>query len=239
MYTWLLLPGLKVTCTTKITTKDFTSPLSTLDKVAWEPAGMFTCSCDIDVTYYPFDDQICTFIFANWAYTGAQINLTQSQSSEEQLMEKYTQNAEWEVIGTNIQRQDVYYGHPPDSYPEVHFSFHLRRRNLFYTLNIIIPSAMLTLLVLLVFRLPPDAGEKISFGVTILLSYIVFILLISDNLPTVSNAVPLIRKSCWNLIMVKLAINNPLNRVCTFPRYRPRCSICILDLKYSTIIGEP
>ena len=183
--------------------KRFHATITESGEVFWEPGGIYTCSCDIDVTYYPFDDQICTYIFANWVYTGVQINLTQSETSKDELMEVYTPNSEWDVIGTHVKRRDTYYECCPEPYPEVHFSFHLRRKSLFYIMNIIIPSVMLAVLVLLVFRLPSDAGEKVSFGVTVLLAYSVFVLLISDNLPTVSNAVPLIRKFCFHKLDLK------------------------------------
>ena len=73
-------------------------------------------------------------------------------------------------------------------------SLKLQRKALYYIMNMILPSAFLSALVLLVYRLPADAGEKISMGVTLLLSYSVFILMISDSVPSVSTAVPLIGK---------------------------------------------
>ena len=62
-------------------------------------------------------------------------------------------------------------------------------------MNIIIPSGILSVLVILVFLLPPDSGEKMSMGVTLLLSYFVFILMISEDVPNTSKAVPLIGKN--------------------------------------------
>jgi hypothetical protein len=59
-------------------------------------------------------------------------------------------------------------------------------------MNVVAPSIMLSLLVLMVFRLPPESGEKMSLGVTLLLSYSVFLLMVSDNVPNTSQAVPLI-----------------------------------------------
>ena len=84
--------------------------------------------------------------------------------------------------------------YPTMPYPEVHYVFKLARKPLFFTMNIIVPSIMLALLVLLVFLLPPDSGEKISMGVTLLLSLSVFILIISENVPTTSVSVPIIGK---------------------------------------------
>ena len=45
---------------------------------------------------------------------------------------------------------------------------------------------------LIVFTLPPESGERMVVGVTILLSLIVFFLLASTHIPETSEAVPLI-----------------------------------------------
>ncbi len=68
----------------------------------------------------------------------------------------------------------------------------MQRKSLYYVINLVLPSTMLSALVLLVFLLPPDCGEKISMGVTLLLSNSVFMLMISENVPNTSTAVPLI-----------------------------------------------
>ncbi len=78
--------------------------------------------------------------------------------------------------------------------PQVHFVLHLRRKPLFYVVNFILPSVLLALLVLLVFHLPPESGEKISMAVTLLLSYSVLILMISESVPHSSQGVPIIGK---------------------------------------------
>ncbi|KAG5441474.1 Neuronal acetylcholine receptor subunit alpha-9 [Clonorchis sinensis] len=45
---------------------------------------------------------------------------------------------------------------------------------------------------LLSFWLPPDSGEKITLGITVLLAFSVFMLLIAENMPATSEFVPLI-----------------------------------------------
>jgi len=61
-------------------------------------------------------------------------------------------------------------------------------------LNIILPCISLNVLSLLAFCLPPEAGEKVTLGITVLLSYSVFMLLVAENMPPTSEFVPLIGK---------------------------------------------
>uniref|UniRef100_A0A1B0DDX7 Neurotransmitter-gated ion-channel transmembrane domain-containing protein n=1 Tax=Phlebotomus papatasi TaxID=29031 RepID=A0A1B0DDX7_PHLPP len=52
---------------------------------------------------------------------------------------------------------------------------------------------------LLGFTLPPDSGEKLSLGVTILLSLTVFLNMVAETMPATSDAVPLLDSTvAWN-----------------------------------------
>ena len=74
-------------------------------------------------------------------------------------------------------------------------TIHVRRRYLYYLVNIMLPCMMMSLLVLVVFHLPPDSGEKVSLGVTVLLAFSVFQLMIAESVPTSSKSIPLIGKA--------------------------------------------
>lgn len=51
---------------------------------------------------------------------------------------------------------------------------------------------MLSVLTLLSFWMKPDSGEKINLGLTILLAFSVFMLLIAERMPSTSFHVPII-----------------------------------------------
>lgn len=59
-------------------------------------------------------------------------------------------------------------------------------------MNIVLPCIMLSTLIMVGFFLPPEAGEKISLGISVLLAFTVFLLMIADNIPRTSLAIPLI-----------------------------------------------
>ena len=43
--------------------------------MTWEPPGVLTTYCDVDVTYYPFDTQLCRVEVTSWSYTLTEVDL--------------------------------------------------------------------------------------------------------------------------------------------------------------------
>lgn len=81
-----------------------------------------------------------------------------------------------------------------EPYIDIIFSIILRRKTLYYNVNLIIPCVGISFLSVLVFYLPSDSGEKMSLCISILLSLTVFILLLAEIIPPTSLAVPLLGK---------------------------------------------
>ncbi|CAL4120247.1 unnamed protein product, partial [Meganyctiphanes norvegica] len=83
----------------------------------------------------------------------------------------------------------------------------MRRKTLFYTVNLIIPCVGISFLTVLVFYLPSDSGEKVTLCISILLSLTVFFLLLAEIIPPTSLAVPLLGKYLlFTMILVTLSI---------------------------------
>lgn len=68
----------------------------------------------------------------------------------------------------------------------------IRRRPLFYTINLLLPSIFLMVMDIVGFYLPPNSGERVSFKITLLLGYSVFLIIVSDTLPATAVGTPLI-----------------------------------------------
>ena len=78
-------------------------------------------------------------------------------------LSEYYQNVEWDIMQASARRNVITYTCcPNDFYPDVTFNFTLRRKPLFYTVNLILPCIGITILSFLVFYLPSDSGEKVS-----------------------------------------------------------------------------
>ena len=147
--------------------------------VLWEPGQRFKSVCEVNIRFYPFDSQVCTFWFGSWTY----YNETNASLSKLEIeLSAYTRNGKWEIEGSNGYAAVIDYGFI--SQPTMLFSLNLRRRRTYYVLTTCIPVVILYVLNCLVHVLSADSGEKMSFCMIILLSYMVFISFLNDSLPS-------------------------------------------------------
>ncbi|XP_049285165.1 acetylcholine receptor subunit alpha-like 2 [Anopheles funestus] len=184
-------------------------------KVIWTPPAIFKSSCEIDVRYFPFDQQTCFMKFGSWTYDGNQIDLkhkNQLNNSDNMVkigidLREYYPSVEWDILGVPAERHEKYYPCCAEPYPDIFFNITLRRKTLFYTVNLIIPCVGISYLSVLVFYLPADSGEKIALCISILLSQTMFFLLISEIIPSTSLALPLLGKYLlFTMILVGLSV---------------------------------
>jgi len=120
------------------------------------------------------------------------MNLTTSTNSVN--LDSYNRNGEWDVLETGAKRTEFSYaGLPGEMFSNVTFSIQLRRRHLFYVINVIMPSLMTSVLLLSIFFCTP--AQKVQIGVVVLLSFRIFLLNVADNIPKTSDHVPLLGKT--------------------------------------------
>ena len=43
--------------------------------VEWKPPAIYKSSCEIDVEYFPFDEQTCVMKFGSWTYDGFKVRI--------------------------------------------------------------------------------------------------------------------------------------------------------------------
>ncbi|WAQ99901.1 ACH1-like protein [Mya arenaria] len=133
---------------------------------------------------------VCKLKFGSWTYDKAQVDMVNKTGDVE--VSAYVTNGEWMLSRYRIVRNEVVYPISPAIYPDVTVILTIQRRILYYVLNILFPCFWLNILSVLTFCLPPDAGEKITLSITVLLSYSVFMLLVAESMPPTSEFVPLI-----------------------------------------------
>ncbi|XP_036767903.2 acetylcholine receptor subunit delta isoform X1 [Manis pentadactyla] len=192
--------------------------LSPSGSVYWLPPAIFRSSCPISVTYFPFDWQNCSLKFSSLKYTAKEITLSLKQDEEGGRLypvewiiidpEGFTENGEWEIVHRPA-RINVDPSAPLDSRNRQDVTFYLiiRRKPLFYVINILVPCVLISFMINLVFYLPADSGEKTSMAIAVLLAQSVFLLLISKRLPPTSMAIPLIGKFLlFGMVLVTVVV---------------------------------
>lgn len=147
-------------------------------------------SCKIRVDNYPFDKQNCELKFGSWTYDAAGIALILESPSAD--LTEYSPSVEWELLGVPGLFNSIVYTCCPDPYHDVTYRVQIKRRALYYAMYLIIPCAMISVLTLLVFLLPPDCNERMTVGMAILVGLSFFFLLVAENMPATSEAVPLV-----------------------------------------------
>ncbi|PIO62183.1 Cation transporter family protein, partial [Teladorsagia circumcincta] len=158
--------------------------------VFWPPPTQLRSTCKVDVSLFPFDEQRCSLKFGSWTYHGFQVDITNRSGNID--LTNYVPSGEFDLVKVYQKRRVVKYTCCPEPYPDITFFIHIRRKTLYYLYNIVFPCLMMSVLTLLVFILPPDSGEKIALGITVLLAFSVFVLAIAEKMPETSDSMPLI-----------------------------------------------
>ncbi|KAL2098208.1 hypothetical protein ACEWY4_007415 [Coilia grayii] len=173
--------------------------------ITWVPPAIFKSSCPMDITYFPFDYQNCSMKFGSWTYDKAKIDLVLIGSRVN--LKDFWESGEWEIIDAPGYKHDIKYNCCEEIYPDITYSFYIRRLPLFYTINLIIPCLLISFLTVLVFYLPSDCGEKVTLCISVLLSLTVFLLVITETIPSTSLVIPLIGEYLlFTMIFVTLSI---------------------------------
>ena len=145
----------------------------------YAPGDVLNAACSIDVAFYPFDTQTCHIYFLPWAVIANEIEFHTPRL--EVYRRYFTEHGEWSLEEATTEPTLMY-----DLYPSVVLNIRIRRRSSFVIVNVILPILNMGFLNILVFWLPVQSGERVSFAITVLLAIAVFLTLVVDNLPKTS-----------------------------------------------------
>ncbi|UYV83054.1 nAChRa3 [Cordylochernes scorpioides] len=181
--------------------------------IVWNPPALYKSTCEIDVEYFPFDEQSCLMKFGSWTYDGREVDMRHSMQVQGSNyvpggidMTEFYKSVEWDILYASAIYYEGFYDCCPEPYPDITFNVTMRRKTLFYTINLIIPCVAICFLTVLVFFLPSDSGEKVTLCISILVSLTVFFLLLAEIIPPTSLAVPLLGKYLlFTMILVTMS----------------------------------
>ncbi|KAK3103906.1 hypothetical protein FSP39_022835 [Pinctada imbricata] len=191
--------------------------ITSTGRIIWSPFGIYVLSCESDITYYPLDKQECAIKLSTWAYTTSEITL--KISSDEMDMNFYSENGEWDVVGTKAE-QSADVARKGISFSSLTYTVSLKRKLLFHVLNTLFPVGLMAFLIPMVFKLHVDSGEKVGYALTVLLAYAVYLTMISDSIPSTSVSV------CFLSIY--------LGFVLAMGTFAVLCTLLVIDMHHRT-----
>ena len=171
--------------------------VSYLGQVFWEFGHVIHTTCDIDVTFFPFDTQRCVIEFIPFGMKNNDINLI-AHPIDTFL---YLENNAWILQSTSVESTIL------RTQPYAKYFVTLERRYTFYMLNLYSPVLTLAFLNAMVFLIPADSGERIGYAITCLLSLSVYMTFASQSLPNSSKPLPIITFVLMTYIVISTLIS--------------------------------
>lgn len=150
----------------------------------WNVADRYQTICDFDTTYFSFDEQTCEIKISAWDYTTDVLIIEPLILTVD--LTYYRENGAWELVSTAAKPEILSY------FSFVVFTLYLKRRAMFFIIYLLIPLFTMLLLNTLVFMIPPESGERVSYSINCLLDLTVFLTLVSEGLPQDSKPMPVI-----------------------------------------------
>lgn len=159
-------------------TSFYTTVMHTGD-VYYSPGDVIDIACPTDISKFPFDTQRCVVGILAWGTRTDTLNFTSVEANAQ--LDYFSPNSDWTLQehSTNVNEwhsQSVF-----------QVTLQVKRQPLYYTVMVVIPTLLFAVLNPLVFLLPVESGERVGFSVTILLSYAIFLTLVSSSVPATSN----------------------------------------------------
>ncbi|XP_071096263.1 neuronal acetylcholine receptor subunit beta-4-like isoform X2 [Haliotis cracherodii] len=150
-------------------------------RVVWALRVATTTTCQADITYYPYDTQTCDVHVMEWAHPMSEVDLL----PEGIVSSSFQSDGEWELLDKTLQSGEEVGAHNL-TYEKIKYTFFFQRQFQWYIPLMMIPLGVLSLLMPGVFLVPVETGEKMSYALTVMLSFTVISSFLFETLPTVS-----------------------------------------------------
>ncbi|XP_033760895.1 acetylcholine receptor subunit beta-like 1 [Pecten maximus] len=205
-----------------ISKTDFHADISSTGNVSWVVGKLILSSCDVDMTQFPMDTQVCDIILMPWGYGANEVALYALVNTMN--MAFVSPNGEWNIDKTLVTEIDTY--KPNSSALTVQLT--LSRKSTYFIMSLILPMNLLGFLTPFVFFIPASSGDRISYSVTMFLSLAVYMTIVTDDIPKVSEPmagityytlVTLIVSSAIVLLAIVSVRFEAIDDVDKFPKY--------------------
>ncbi|XP_053374295.1 neuronal acetylcholine receptor subunit alpha-7-like [Mercenaria mercenaria] len=138
-------------------------------------------------------------VFSVLSYTGDELRLTPSNNVE---VSDSVGSEQWNLETARVSRI------PGGSQrvDKLMYTFKVQRKSLFLVLNIMLPIIFIAAINILVFILPAESGERLSYSVTVLLALAVYMTLVGENLPKSSEPMSILSYYLLGTLLISTMI---------------------------------
>ena len=143
----------------------------------WTAAENVQVTCEADVSKYPFDTHECFLWIVPFGYQESEISVSHLEGHVR--TDWHTPHKIWELVHTYVTKESI---------PQrLRFYLKIKRHPMFFVLNLILPTCLMSILNVFVFLLQAHSGERVGYVITVLLAIAVFLTISSDSLAATSN----------------------------------------------------
>uniref|UniRef100_A0A914HCW4 Neurotransmitter-gated ion-channel ligand-binding domain-containing protein n=1 Tax=Globodera rostochiensis TaxID=31243 RepID=A0A914HCW4_GLORO len=158
----------------------------------WIPFSTESLCSSVDVKFFPFDIQRCTLLLGSWAHSNDSIKY--SLYSKNLSLIDFYDNQEWQLdlAQSHITSDGFLYDYldPPLFWEMIVIDLVVARQSFYYVFNLVIPSAIITLVAVIGFHTPSTSGKmrdaKFQLGIMTLMSMSMILLAIVEDMPKFS-----------------------------------------------------
>uniref|UniRef100_A0A0K0FCM2 Uncharacterized protein n=1 Tax=Strongyloides venezuelensis TaxID=75913 RepID=A0A0K0FCM2_STRVS len=155
--------------------------------------ALYRTTCRLNIKYFPYDQQYCTIIISSWTSDKASIDYY--PESDLVNLQNYIPNEEWIVVSFDVKRVEQKFVCCPEPWVLLECNLIIRRKPLYYIVNLVIPTSIITLVAVTGFFTPASTSnerrEKLSLGIDALLAMSILMMMVSEQMPTTSDYIPL------------------------------------------------
>ena len=165
------------------------TPVKIIDEgqLQWSPVGIFESKCHFDLEYYPFDVQTCEVKFGT---VSSDDDFVEFKSTSCIKIDAVLETSTWTLENIEEYESEFFFNPKEGKKQQIlTCAYKLRRKYKFYVISMLLPLMFLGVMNPLAFLIPCDSGEKISFAITLFLSFAVYDTILMEKIPINSDKI--------------------------------------------------
>ncbi|OWF42817.1 neuronal acetylcholine receptor subunit alpha-7-like [Mizuhopecten yessoensis] len=166
--------------------------------VMYIPAQTISFFCPLDLAKFPYDTQKCKLVMGSWTFTSLKQDLTYGGKYESQEIpvagfgDTLKSHPQWTLNKMTAQIIHAKYECCPETYVKLEIDITVTRIASYYRLALVGPSVFLAILIPVVFLLPPDQTCRTNYGMILLMTMTVLMVVLQEAVPFDHATVPVL-----------------------------------------------